>query len=67
MHVNAISIGLLVRSGLGLDDSSSIDVLQAFIVITATPVPPLKLTILPGVHNDKSSKKSNTITNIERH
>jgi len=37
---------VLLRIGSGLGDSTSIDALQAFIVITAVPVTPLVLTSL---------------------
>jgi glycine betaine transporter len=37
---------VLLRIGSGLGDSTSIDALQAFIVITAVPVTPLVLATL---------------------
>ena len=43
--IGALTIALL-RIGSGIGDSTSIDALQAFIVITAVPVTPLIITTL---------------------
>lgn len=55
MPLNAIGIGLLVRNGSDLVDSTSIKGLQTFTLTTATPAIASKMTTLPGVHKDEPS------------